>query len=144
MIQVIFEFDGGYVPFTPAASVSGMQVFFDGRFFQVLEGPELEVMAAAYLLISEGHPMAQFEIETRSVHRWRTKLRYLELIPTRLAHRLRSFAETTDLSQTTEGTRAVNLLHEAGNGTAPRATAFGRSFGPRVEGVSGHRAWVAV
>lgn len=144
MIQVLFEFDGGVFSFTPGAAVSGVQVFHHGRCFQVLEGPELEVMAALALLADDTSPMARYDIEARSVRGWRTEFRHKSTLPVVLSDRLVAFAQATSGQTPRDGREAICFLSGLTSANESSATAFGRPVGSRIEGRSGDRAWLAV
>lgn len=153
MIQLIYEFDGR-VPFGfRDYRVTGSQVLHEGRFFQVLEGPEHAVMAAFETLSGEASQLARIEIARRDFARWSAEALPIEALPDVMADRLLAFAALVgrDGASASAGDaasitpdRAITFLSRL----APSVPAVGSSYGGRVisriEGRSGNRSWIAL
>lgn len=92
MIQLIYEFDGRVAFEVQDYRVTGAQVLHEGRFFQILEGPEHAVMAAFERLSTEVSQLARIAIARRDFPRWDADTFAIGGLPDVVANRLRAFA----------------------------------------------------
>lgn len=145
MIQLIVECSGAEPLAFHHFAVTGVRTHVDGRFFQILEGPEGAVLLGLAVLADGADHLARTTIAEPSFPTWRTETVPHGDLPEDVATRVVEFAAATAAnSDGPDVHQAIDFLNCLVDTRPMPAVSSGLRPFSKVGGQSGKRAWIAV